>query len=69
MLGAIRDRSFFNDIEHRKLLEGDADLDSLRSRADFQELLKSVMRLPMSRDPGAGIESQGAGIGRTLVGL
>ena len=49
LLGAVRDRSFFNDIEHRKLLEGDADLESLRSRADFQELLKSVMRLPTSR--------------------
>ena len=48
---------------------GEPVVDLLRSRADFQELLKSVMRLPMSRDPGAGIESQGAGIGRTLVGL
>ena len=68
LLAALRDRSFFNDPKTRQLLEGDADLDSLRLRADFQEVLKSVIRLPMSRDPGAGIETHSAGIGPAMVG-
>lgn len=68
LLAALRDGTFFNDPRARQLLEGDADLDSLRSRADFQEVLKSVIRLPMSREPGAGIETHGAGIGPAMVG-